>query len=71
MYHIIFNGNEKYIPYICVCMTSIVRNTDENVSYKERGRTVLCAGNADEACEEAYCFHILTDFLSEETIQKF
>ncbi len=70
MYHIIFNGNEKYIPYICVCMTSIVRNTDENVSYKERGRTVLCAGNADEACEEAYRFHILTDFLSEETIQK-
>lgn len=70
MYHIIFNGNEKYIPYICVCITSIVKNTDKNTSYKELANTLLCTGGSDEDYAEKYCFHILTDFLSKETINK-
>ncbi len=69
MYHIIFNGDEKYIPYICVCITSIIQNTDKNISYKKLADTLL-SGDAAVNAEEKYCFYILTDFLSEETINK-
>lgn len=68
MYHIIFNGDEKYIPYICVCINSIVQNTDKTISYQELGKTLLCTTDAEN--KEKYCFHILTDFLSEKTISK-
>lgn len=70
MYHIIFNGNEKYIPYICVCITSIVQNTDKHISYQELENRLLKDCDETENREEKYCFHILTDTLSDKIIHK-
>lgn len=70
MYHIVFNGDEKYIPYICVCITSIVQNTDKNISYAEQANNCLLVRGTEKKRAEKYCFHILTDTLSEKTIHK-
>lgn len=67
MYHIVFNGDEKYIPYICVCITSIIHNVDKSVSYKNQA-DILSFG--ENECEERFCFHILIDTISDETKQK-
>lgn len=68
MYHIGFCGDEKYIQYIAVAMYSIVKNTDTAVSYKDKLPYAI-VDNQNNA-EEKYCFHIITDFLSEATIHK-
>lgn len=70
MYHIVFNGDEKYIPYICVCITSIVQNTDKNISYAEQANNCLLMRGAEKPRDEKYCFHILTDALSDKTTHK-
>lgn len=68
MYHIVFNGDEKYIPYICVCITSIIDKLDKTVSYKNEAKNILSAD--ENIAEECFCFHILIDTISEETKQK-
>ena len=69
MYHIVFNGDEKYIPYICVCIASIVENTDKSVCLQNAAQC-LYAGEESATAAEQYCFHILTDAVSAETSEK-
>lgn len=69
MYHIFFNSSEEYIPYVCVCITSIIRHSEKSVSYKDAARDVLYTDNGKD-CEEKYCFHILSDTVSQETKNK-
>ena len=33
MFHIVFNADEKYIPYAAVLMTSIIKNTNPNKTF--------------------------------------
>lgn len=68
MYHIVFCGDEKYIKFIAVAIYSILINTDKRVSYKERLPYELVSGQENDT--EKYCFHIITDSISEETKHK-
>lgn len=70
MYHIFFNSSEEYIPYVCVCITSIIRHSDKSVSFKDAARDVLYVNDNEKVHEEKYCFHILSDMVSEKTKQK-
>lgn len=70
MYHIFFNSSEGYIPYVCVCITSIIRNSDKSVSYKDAACDVLYVNENNKTHEEKYCFHILSDLVSQETKNK-
>lgn len=68
MYHIGFCGDEKYMQYIAVAMYSIVKNTNMAVSYKDKLPVSIVENQ--EGAEEKYCFHIITDCLSEATVHK-
>ncbi len=68
MYHIGFCGDEKYIQYIAVTMYSIVKNTNVSFSYKDKLPYAIVE-NQNEA-KEKYYFHIITDNLSESTVNK-
>lgn len=68
MYHIGFCGDEKYIQYITVTMYSIVKNTKVSFSYKDKLPYAIVE-NQNEA-KEKYYFHIITDNLSESTVNK-
>ena len=35
MFHIVFNADEKYIPYAAVLMTSIIKNTNPNKTFAD------------------------------------
>lgn len=70
MYHIGFNGDEKYIPYICVVINSIVQNTQKEKSYKNDVKHIFQQQSDWEHSKEAYHFHILIDKLSETTKEK-
>ncbi|WP_079754665.1 glycosyltransferase family 8 protein [Campylobacter coli] len=51
MYHIVFNSNNAYIKYAAVLMTNIIKTTKIESNFKK----------------ERYHFHILIDFISEES----
>lgn len=70
MYHIVFNGDEKYVPYICVCIASIIKYTDKSKSCKGAAKLLFADEDNYLRTEEAYCFHILIDKLSDEMRQK-
>lgn len=55
MYPIVFNLNESYVPYASVLMTSIIQNTNKDSNVAGGG---------------AYNFHLLMDFVSQETKEK-
>ncbi len=63
MYNIVFAGDEAYIKYTAVAITSIIENTD--VSLLPSHFT-----NKQEEEKERYIFHILTDSFSEDLISK-
>lgn len=67
MYHIGFCGDENYIKYIAAAMYSIVKNTDRTKSYGDR---LAWLENGAGRAEEKYCFHLITDWLSEATKDK-
>ncbi|EKJ0974248.1 glycosyltransferase family 8 protein, partial [Campylobacter coli] len=54
MYHIIFSADENYIKYTSVLITSIIKNTNPKNHFQNR----------------PYSFHILSNFVSEETREK-
>ncbi len=56
MYHVVFSGDENYLKFSAVCITSIIKNTDKNIGQYE---------------ENSYVFHILTDGISKNTQVKF
>lgn len=56
MYPIVFNLNESYVPYASVLMTSIIQNTNKDSNVSGGGG--------------AYNFHLLMDFVSQETKEK-
>lgn len=70
MYHIVFNGDEKYVPYICVCMASIIEFTDKNKSYENLAGQLSANEDDRLPAGEAYCFHLLIDALSDEMRRK-
>lgn len=61
MYHIFFNSSQEYIPYVCVCITSIINKLDKNISYRDAARDVLYKAENNKTYEERFCFHIITD----------
>ena len=78
MFHICFCANESYIKYTAVLINSIVKNTDTTKpfadfftknppphldSYKKRDFALL----SDDEKIEGYVFHILSDFVSEDS----
>ncbi|MBM0637784.1 glycosyltransferase family 8 protein [Campylobacter sp. VicNov18] len=54
MYHVVFSADENYIKYTAVLITSIILNTNKNSILEN----------------EKYVFHILSDFLSQDTQDK-
>lgn len=83
MFHIIFSADENYIKYTAVLITSIVKNTDSKRSFKDFCNTKvineifspfgdydLSALSTPTNTEEGYVFHILSNFVSEETQDK-
>lgn len=70
MYHIFFNSSQEYIPYVCVCITSIINKLDKTVSYKDEARDVLYTQENGKTCEERFCFHILSDIVPLELQNK-
>lgn len=60
MFHIVFNIDENYIKYLAVLITSIIKNTDttKNLYDISKNNTTQRGG--------AYCFHVLTDAISED-----
>lgn len=74
MYHILFNSSQEYIPYVCVCITSIINMLDKNISYRDKARDVLYTAENDKTeeyiGEERFCFHIITDQISLELKNK-
>lgn len=81
MFHIVFNADENYIKFSAVLITSIVKNTNLSKSFKE-----LCEQSPKDFIEkyehlnydslsekeqkEGYIFHILSNFVSDETQKK-
>ncbi|MCH5322440.1 MAG: glycosyltransferase family 8 protein [Helicobacter sp.] len=81
MFPIVFNADENYIKFSAVLITSIVKNTNLSKSFKE-----LCKQNPKNFIEkyehlnydslskkeqkEGYIFHILSNFVSDETRKK-
>lgn len=65
MYHIGFCGDENYVKYIAAAMYSIVKNTDKTKNYGSR--LPWLERGAEPQAEEKYCFHLITDWLSEAT----
>ncbi|KAA6233739.1 glycosyltransferase family 8 protein [Campylobacter sp. LR264d] len=86
MMNIFFNADENYIKYLAVLITSIVKNTDSKKSFKEFCEKPAFKANkdsflssyenvnfeilSDEDKKEGYIFHILTNFISDETRDK-
>ncbi|EOH7068524.1 glycosyltransferase family 8 protein, partial [Campylobacter jejuni] len=73
MFHIVLNLNDDYAKYASVLISSIVKHTDTAKTFAE-----ICKENhifdaypniktAYSKNEEGYVFHILSDFLSDET----
>lgn len=54
MYHIVFNTNENYIKYISALIIGIIKNTNPKNHFQNK----------------SYSFHILSNFVSEETRKK-
>lgn len=76
MFHIVFCGDEKYLKYIAVSMTSIVKNTIISKSLSDFLATDLSeeefiTKSLDQnATQEKYVFHIITDSISDEAKSK-
>lgn len=70
MYHIFFNSSQEYIPYVCVCITSIINKLDKNISYIDKARDVLYAAENGKTEKECFCFHIITDQIPPELKNK-
>ena len=69
MFHIVFNVNEEYVKYLAVLCHSIIKSTPKDSPLRSGG------GGANNPLEnnplkEGYCFHILTDGMSEEMARK-
>lgn len=60
MYHIGYNSNQTYLPYVAVSITSVIYYI-----YHEKGGKQLNAG------KENFVFHIFTDYMSKEYLLKF
>lgn len=79
MFHIVFSADENYIPYTAVLIASIVQNTDTSKSFErlcesshiEDNNTIrnLKVESLSER-QEGYVFHILSDSISEQTLEK-
>lgn len=62
MYHIVFNSDEKYLSYVAVLITSIVKNTESQINKAFINNIELL----DELSQdESYTFHIFIDSISE------
>ena len=80
MFHIVLSADENYIPYTAVLITSIVKNTDTARSFKDfcetRALSESCVAHLDfetlstQEKQEGYVFHILSDSISEQTLEK-
>ncbi|MCX2683698.1 glycosyltransferase family 8 protein, partial [Campylobacter sp. MIT 21-1685] len=80
MFHLVFNADENYIKYLAVLITSIIKKTDTSKNFKELCQQKPFSGsetckahchiNCDDLIVEGYCFHILTNKLSENTRSK-
>lgn len=55
MFHIVFSSDDGYIKYLATLITSIIKNT-----HKE----------STEFINESYCFHILTNELTQKTLEQ-
>ena len=86
MFHIFFSADKNYIPYTAVLITSIIKNTNPQKSFKDFCATPsITAGNqpyptleydslSKESREEGYAFHILSDSIPNDlqtTLQNF
>ncbi len=78
MYNIVFAGDDKYIKYIAVAIASIVKNTNKtkkiqdfqiDINKEVHGADFISSENLEDM-EEGYHFHILTDFIQENTKAK-
>ena len=84
MFHIVFSADENYIKYTATLMTSIVKNTDTSKGFESLCKSdTLDMGVANSAIknlnfesldekerQEGYVFHILSDSISEQTLEK-
>lgn len=83
MFHIVFSADENYIKYTAVLIASIVKNTESQRDFKDFCNTKVINeifsyfGDYDLSVlptptntEEGYVFHILSNFVSEETQDK-
>lgn len=76
MFHIVLNLNDDYAKYASVLISSIVKKTDTTKTLDkiyEENRIFNSYPNIKTSCnqsEEGYVFHILSDFLSDETRNK-
>ncbi len=72
-YHIVFAGDDNYIKFTAVTITSIVENTDTAKSvndFKQINKELHgddFAYEVEKTSEEGYVFHILTDGVSSDT----
>lgn len=86
MFHIFFSADKNYISYTAVLITSIIKNTNPQKSFKDFCATPsITAGNqsyptleydslSKENREEGYAFHILSDSIPNDlqtTLQNF
>ena len=86
MFHIFFSADKNYISYTAVLITSIIKNTNPQKSFKDFCATPsITAGNqpyptleydslSKESREEGYAFHILSDSIPNDlqtTLQNF
>ncbi len=75
MHNIVFTGDDKYIKYIAVAITSIVKSTNKSkkitdfqqaINKEIHGESFVSSENLENE-EEGYFFHVLADFISEDT----
>ena len=68
MFHIVFNVNEEYVKYLAVLCHSIIKSTPKDSPLRSGGGGQNPLQN--DPLKEGYCFHILTDGMSEEMARK-
>ena len=63
MFHIVFNVNEEYVKYLAVLCHSIIKSTPRDSPLRSGGGGKI---PYNDPLKEGYCFHILTDGMSDE-----
>ncbi|MBZ7937989.1 glycosyltransferase family 8 protein, partial [Campylobacter molothri] len=79
MFHIVFNSDENYIKYLAVLMTSIVKNTNVKLGFKDYCNSLNISKDLKSyktiksfCCnkDEKYIFHIIINQVSDQTRAK-